>query len=95
VENSKSAVVPSWQSSPTYVDDDEGKVKLVGDVTCPYTQRVRIALLHKVTLFAISASFLSVCKVFQRAYLEVHAICVAFNSSTNMCEYAFNARSLN
>lgn len=43
-----SAVVPSWASSPAYKDDDEPKVKLVGDVTCPYTQRVRIALLYKV-----------------------------------------------
>jgi len=43
----KSVVVPSWHSSPPYIDDDESKVKLVGDVTCPYTQRVRIALLHK------------------------------------------------
>ena len=48
IGENKSAVVPSWASSPAYKDDDEGKVKLVGDVTCPYTQRVRIALLHKV-----------------------------------------------
>lgn len=43
-----STVVPSWASSPTYIDEDAGKVKLTGDVTCPYTQRMRIALLYKV-----------------------------------------------
>ncbi|XP_024372266.1 uncharacterized protein [Physcomitrium patens] len=48
VETSKqSAVVPSWASSPAYEDEGTRKVKLVGDVTCPYTQRVRIALLEK------------------------------------------------
>lgn len=49
VENTKaSAVVPSWGSSPTYTDDDAGKVNLAGDVLCPFTQRIRIALQHKV-----------------------------------------------
>jgi hypothetical protein len=53
VENPKaSAVVPSW-TSPTYEHEDEtdgGKVHLYGDVLCPYTQRVRLALQHKVKL---------------------------------------------
>lgn len=52
VETSKqSAVVPSWASSPAYEDEGTRKVKLVGDVTCPYTQRVRIALLEKVQIY--------------------------------------------
>lgn len=59
VDSKSAAIVPSWASSPGYIDDDEGRVKLVGDVTCPYTQRVRIALLHKVSdmpLVAVSLS---------------------------------------
>ncbi|CAM6046497.1 unnamed protein product [Sphagnum compactum] len=42
-EPKASAVVPSW-TSPTYEDD---KVHLYGDVLCPYTQGVRLALRHK------------------------------------------------
>lgn len=53
VQSSKhSVVMPSRVSPPVCVqvnkDADEVKVKLVGDITCPYTQRVRIALLEKV-----------------------------------------------
>lgn len=52
VQSSKhSVVMPSRVSPPVCVqvnkDADEVKVKLVGDITCPYTQRVRIALLEK------------------------------------------------